>query len=47
MKNGNEELSQIWKVGQSMWKRDYPGAYSALQATWSDNVQHIMVAVRG
>lgn len=30
-----------------MWKRDYPSAYSALQAPWSDNVRHIMTTLQG
>ncbi|XP_034230720.1 COP9 signalosome complex subunit 8 [Thrips palmi] len=45
-KSSNEELSLIWKVGQCMWKRDYPAAYAALQAPWSDNVRHIMTTLQ-
>lgn len=45
LKNSNEELALIWKVGQCMWKRDYPAAYSALQAPWSDAVRPIMEAL--
>ncbi|XP_026287447.1 COP9 signalosome complex subunit 8 [Frankliniella occidentalis] len=46
LKNSHDELSLIWKVGQCMWKRDYPAAYSALQVSWSDNVRHIMLALQ-
>ncbi|KAJ1520179.1 hypothetical protein ONE63_004393 [Megalurothrips usitatus] len=46
LKNSHEELSQIWKVGQCMWKRDYPSAYTCLQVAWSDNVRPIMTTLQ-
>jgi len=47
VKNSHAELAFIWKVGQKMWQRDFPGVYAALNADWSENVQHIMQALLG
>jgi len=47
VKNSHAELSLIWKVGQKMWQRDFPGVYAALTADWSENVRHIMQALLG
>nr|XP_023025907.1 COP9 signalosome complex subunit 8 [Leptinotarsa decemlineata] len=42
-KNLNPELGHIWAVGQSMWKRDFPSIYKAINAvTWSETVTDIM-----
>ncbi|XP_069697626.1 COP9 signalosome complex subunit 8 [Periplaneta americana] len=45
VKNSHTELASIWKVGQRMWQRDFPGVYVALSADWSENVGHIMQAL--
>ncbi|KAJ9578918.1 hypothetical protein L9F63_004875 [Diploptera punctata] len=45
VKNSHAELGLIWKVGQKMWLRDFPGVYAALNADWSENVGHIMQAL--
>lgn len=45
VKNSHAELGLIWKVGQKMWLRDFPGVYAALSADWSENVGHIMQAL--
>jgi len=47
VKNSHAELAFIWKVGQKMWQRDFPGVYAALNADWSENVRHIMQALLG
>jgi COP9 signalosome, subunit CSN8. len=47
VKNSHAELAFIWKVGQKMWQRDFPGVYTALNADWSENVGHIMQALLG
>lgn len=45
VKNSHAELAFIWKVGQKIWQRDFPGVYAALNADWSENVRHIMQAL--
>jgi COP9 signalosome complex subunit 8 len=47
VKNSHAELSFIWKVGQKMWQRDFPGVYAALNVDWSENVGNIMHAILG
>ncbi|PSN29508.1 COP9 signalosome complex subunit 8 [Blattella germanica] len=47
VKNSHAELVNIWKVGQKMWQRDFPGVYAALNVDWSENVGHIMNALLG
>lgn len=48
MKSSTAELTDIWAVGQSMWKRDFPAIYKALNAvTWSDTVADIMKQLQG
>ncbi|PSN29604.1 COP9 signalosome complex subunit 8 [Blattella germanica] len=46
-KNFHAELVNIWKVGQKMWQRDFPGVYAALNVDWSENVGHIMNSLLG
>ncbi|CAG9833784.1 unnamed protein product [Diabrotica balteata] len=47
VKTSTPELAHIWAVGQSMWKRDFPAIYTALNAvTWSDIVADIMKQVQ-
>ncbi|XP_049762595.1 COP9 signalosome complex subunit 8 [Schistocerca cancellata] len=45
IKGSNAELALIWKVGQKMWQRDFPGVYAALNSEWSENVSQIMRAL--
>lgn len=47
VKNANPELGKIWKVGQKMWQRDFPGVYAALTTggEWSDTVSQTMKSV--
>jgi len=47
VKNSHAELAFVWKVGQKMWQRDFPGVYAALSVDWSENVRHIMQALLG
>ncbi|PSN42702.1 hypothetical protein C0J52_23397 [Blattella germanica] len=47
VKNSHAELVNIWKVGQKMWQRDFPGLYAALNVDWSENVGNIMNALLG
>lgn len=48
IKTSTPELGNIWAVAQSMWKRDFPGIYKALNAVkWSDTVADIMKHVQG
>ncbi|KAG5876456.1 hypothetical protein JTB14_032689 [Gonioctena quinquepunctata] len=47
VKSSNPELGHIWDVGQSMWNRDFPAIYKALNAvTWSETVVDIMKMVQ-
>ncbi|XP_067002457.1 COP9 signalosome complex subunit 8 [Anabrus simplex] len=46
MKNSHPELGTVWKVGQKMWQRDFPGVYGALNADWSENVVQVMQALQ-
>ncbi|XP_015114576.1 COP9 signalosome complex subunit 8 [Diachasma alloeum] len=46
VKSGCQELSQIWNVGQKMWQRDWPAVHTALNLEWSDDVRHIMHALK-
>ncbi|CAH1115732.1 unnamed protein product [Psylliodes chrysocephalus] len=47
VKASTPELVNIWAVGQSMWTRDFPAIYKALNAvTWSDTVAEIMKQVQ-
>ncbi|KAG8224951.1 hypothetical protein J437_LFUL005659 [Ladona fulva] len=47
VKNANPELGRIWKVGQKMWLRDFPGVYDALTTgeEWSETVAETMKSV--
>ncbi|XP_063241833.1 COP9 signalosome complex subunit 8 [Bacillus rossius redtenbacheri] len=45
IKTSHAELATIWKVGQKMWQRDFPGMYAALRVDWSENVAQIMQAL--
>lgn len=48
VKGSTPELTEIWAVGQSMWKRDFPAIYKALNAvTWSDTVAEVMKQLEG
>ncbi len=47
VKSSHSELNSIWKVGQKMWLRDFPGVYAALNTEWSENVSQIMQALQG
>lgn len=48
VKTSTPELEDIWAVGHSMWKRDFPAIYKALNAvTWSDAVAEIMKQLQG
>ncbi|XP_056634453.1 COP9 signalosome complex subunit 8 [Diorhabda carinulata] len=46
VKTSTPELANIWAVGKSMWKRDFPAIYQALNVTWSDTVADIMKQVK-
>ncbi|KAK7872097.1 hypothetical protein R5R35_005177 [Gryllus longicercus] len=46
VKSSHSELNSIWKVGQKMWLRDFPGVYAALNTEWSENVSQIMQALQ-
>lgn len=48
VKSANPELARIWAVGQSMWKKDFPGIYKALnENSWSEDISDIMKNVQG
>ncbi|EEB10874.1 COP9 signalosome complex subunit, putative [Pediculus humanus corporis] len=42
IKTTHPEIFNIWKVGQKMWQRDFPGIYEALNRQWSNDVAEIM-----
>ncbi|CAG9859176.1 unnamed protein product [Phyllotreta striolata] len=47
IKASTPELANIWAVGQSMWTRDFPAIYKALNSvTWSETVSEIMRQVQ-
>jgi len=35
------EFAQIWKIGQSMWKREYKNIYASLQVNWAPIYQSL------
>lgn len=39
-------MENIWKVGQKMWQRDFPGIYIALSEQWSPDVAEIMESLK-
>nr|CAD7201044.1 unnamed protein product [Timema douglasi] len=45
VKTSHAELGLIWKVGQKLWMRDFPGVYTSLAVDWSENVSQIMQAL--
>ena len=47
IKADHPELQKIWTVGTALWERNLPGAYAALNQTWSEGVSAIMKAVIG
>jgi COP9 signalosome complex subunit 8 len=49
VKASNPELGAIWKIGQSMWVRNFAGVHAALaeRETWSEPVTSIMEALKG
>ena len=47
VKADHPELQKIWAVGTALWERNLPGAYAALNQTWSEGVSTIMKAVKG
>lgn len=44
IKKENEELSIIWHVGRSMWKKDYPEIYGVIRScpAWPNHLKNIM-----
>lgn len=44
IKQDNEELSIIWHVGRSMWKKDYPEIYGVIRScpSWPNHLKNIM-----
>merc|ERR1712150_87578 len=43
IKSGNSELQGIWKIGQSLWKRDFSGVYNNVKAKeWSATTQPLI-----
>ncbi|XP_012285628.1 COP9 signalosome complex subunit 8 [Orussus abietinus] len=46
VKEANPELWQIWVVGQHMWQRHWPAVHLALKVEWSEDVKHIMNALK-
>ncbi|XP_019878427.1 COP9 signalosome complex subunit 8 isoform X2 [Aethina tumida] len=47
VKTATPELANIWDVAQSMWKRDFPAIYLALNAVnWSEPISEIMKQVQ-
>lgn len=44
IKQENEELSIIWHVGRSMWKKDYPEIYGVIRScpSWPNHLKNIM-----
>lgn len=47
VKTSHPELQNVWKVGQRMWQRDFPGTYVALNEQWSNDVAEIMQKILG
>nr|CAD7438664.1 unnamed protein product [Timema bartmani] len=45
IKTSHAELGLIWKVGQRLWMRDFPGVYTSLAVDWSENVSQVMQAL--
>lgn len=47
VKMGDYELQNMWRVGQCMWRRDWPGVHEALNFEWSNYVAERMNALKG
>ncbi|XP_060518698.1 COP9 signalosome complex subunit 8 [Cylas formicarius] len=47
IKTSNPELGHIWSVGKSLWMKDFPATYKALNAVnWPETVADIMSQVQ-
>ncbi|XP_077500779.1 COP9 signalosome complex subunit 8-like isoform X2 [Amblyomma americanum] len=42
IKQSHLDLGQIWKVGQAMWKKNFPAVHAALSQEWPDDLKPIM-----
>lgn len=43
VKDAHPELAAVWKIGQCLWNRDYPGVYSTAQGfEWSPEIAHFV-----
>lgn len=47
VKSTHPEIHNVWKVGQKMWQRDFPGIYEALNKQWSNDLAEIMQKLLG
>lgn len=48
IKESRPEVMAVWKIGQRLWTRDYPGVYVAVREfEWSSEVVDIVNAFEG
>lgn len=48
IKQSRPEIVAVWKIGQSLWTRDYAGVYVAVRGfEWSPEVVGIVTAFLG
>lgn len=44
LKNDNNEILNLWKIGQYLWKREFPNVYTAVSSMeWSPLLQPMLV----
>ena len=48
VKDAHPELAAVWKIGQSLWNRDYAGVYTAAQGfEWGTEIADFVAAFLG